>query len=805
MIRVALTGLAQRRLRTFLTALAIVVGVATVSAALTLGDTLEAGSDALSKDAYRGTAAAVTARTAFTSGSDSFTKDPTLPASALDAVRRVPEAGVAAGDLTTLDAKLLDRDGDPVGQGPYFGVGLDTATPGFERLTPFRLRDGAWPRGPGQVVLDAGSADKQDLHVGDTVRIAASGPVRSFRVVGTARFGSVKSIGVATAALFDLRTAQQVFGEPGRLDAILVAGRSGTPPAQVRAALAAALPHGLQVRTAQAQDRFTLDGLDTFVGIIQAVLLGFGLIAVLVGGFTIFNTLSITVAQRTREFGLLRMVGARRRQVLGSVLAEALAVGLLASVAGLVAGVGLAAGLDALLKSIGVDLPQSGLVVTGGTVAVSLLVGVLVTVLAGLRPAWKATRIAPVAALRDVGADGPRPGVVGRGVRAIAGVLGRPAQLLGGSAGTLARRNAMRNPGRVAATAAAMTIGVALVTAVTVLAQGLKDTTSGSLRDRISAGAVVVDKDGWSPIDPTVERDVRAVPGVRATSSIVQDGGRAFGQEEGVNTVDPATLPRVFDFDWSHGDRAVLAGLRDDGAIVDSGWADEHGLAVGGRFTLTSAAGRDLRLTVRGIETSPVLDMLGLGPITITRSAARSAGFAATRARFTLVDAPGVGTATLARALDRHPEVEVQARDAYVDDQAKQIDPLLAIFTVLLALAVIVSLFGLVNALVLATFERTRELGTLRAVGMTRRQVRRMVRHESVITALLGAALGMAVGLGLAALAVAVWGDVGLAFGVPVGSLVAFTVVAIVAGVLAAVLPARRAARMDVLGALAYE
>ena len=544
MIRVALTGLAQRRLRTFLTALAIVVGVATVSAALTLGDTLEAGSDALSKDAYRGTAAAVTARTAFTSGSDSFTKDPTLPASALDAVRRVPEAGVAAGDLTTLDAKLLDRDGDPVGQGPYFGVGLDTATPGFERLTPFRLRDGAWPRGPGQVVLDAGSADKQDLHVGDTVRIAASGPVRSFRVVGTARFGSVKSIGVATAALFDLRTAQQVFGEPGRLDAILVAGRSGTPPAQVRAALAAALPHGLQVRTAQAQDRFTLDGLDTFVGIIQAVLLGFGLIAVLVGGFTIFNTLSITVAQRTREFGLLRMVGARRRQVLGSVLAEALAVGLLASVAGLVAGVGLAAGLDALLKSIGVDLPQSGLVVTGGTVAVSLLVGVLVTVLAGLRPAWKATRIAPVAALRDVGADGPRPGVVGRGVRAIAGVLGRPAQLLGGSAGTLARRNAMRNPGRVAATAAAMTIGVALVTA----------------RDRPRAGAQGHDvrqparpdlpparssstRTAGRPSTPRSSATSAPCPASGRRRASCQDGGRAFGQEEGVNTVDPATLP----------------------------------------------------------------------------------------------------------------------------------------------------------------------------------------------------------------------------------------------------------------------
>jgi len=456
------------------------------------------------------------------------------------------------------------------------------------------------------------------------------------------------------------------------------------------------------------------------------------------------------------------------------------------------------------LTATGLDLPKSGMVFSAGTAVVALLVGVVVTVIAGLRPAWKATRIAPVAALRAASPDGDL-GRAGRAIRGVVAVLGRPAQAVGGSAGRLARLNAMRNPGRVAVTASALMIGVALVTAVTVLAQGLKDTTSGTLKDRIAATAVVTDKDGWSPISAQVEREVGQAPGVRATSTVVQDGGQAFGQEESINKVDPATIAKVFDFEWKTGDRRALAGLGRDGAIVDSGWASEHGLKVGSRFELTSAAGRTATLTVRGIEKSPVLDMLGLGPITLSTRAADAAGFQETRGRFTLVDAPGATTAQLAGALRSHPEVQVLSRDAYIDEQAKAIDPIVAIFTVLLALAVIVSLFGLVNALVLATFERTRELGTLRAVGMSRRQVRRMVRHESIITALLGAALGMGAGLALAAAAVATWGSVGLAFGLPVGSLVAFTLVAVLAGVLAAVLPARRAARLDVLGALAYE
>jgi putative ABC transport system permease protein len=805
MIRVALKGLAQHRLRTVLTTLAIVVGVATMSAAFTLSDTLRKGSDALSSASYDGTAAVVSARTAFDRSSDGYTKAPTISESELAAVRRVPGVGVAVGDLTNTTTKMLQASGEPIGDGPYFGIGLDARTPGFERVTPLRLREGHWAAGPEEVVIDASTAEREGLGIGDRVRVAPGGPARYFRVVGVARFGSVKSIGTATAAVFDLRTAQRLFGSEGRLDSVLVAARRGASAADVRHALAAALPATAQVTTAAEHDRFTLDGLDGFVDVIGIVLVAFAAVAILVGAFTIFNTLSITVAQRSREFGLLRMVGAGRRQVLGAVLAEALALGLAASVVGVVAGLGLAKGLSTVLAGLGLDLPQTGTVFALRTVVVSLAVGTVVTVLAGLVPAWRATRIAPVAALRAASPDGHEPGRVGRLVRAVAGALGRPAQVVGGAAGSLARRNAMRNPGRVAVTALALTIGVALVTAVSVLGQGLKDSTTGSLQERLSATHVVVDKDGWTPIDGGVERRVASAPGVRAVSSVRQDGALAFGDEEGVNVVDPATVGRVLDFEWERGDRSVLAGLGTDGAVVDEGWATEHGLGVGDRFSLTSAAGRRLALRVRGIEASPVIDILGLGPITISRQAAAEAGMAERRNRFTLVDAPGADPRALGAALRANPEVEVQTAAQYIDEQAKSIDPLLAIFYVLLTLAVVVSLFGLVNALVLSTFERTRELGMLRAVGMTRRQLRRMVRHESIITAVLGAAIGMAAGLGLAGLAVALWGDVGLAFGVPVGALVAFTLVAIAAGVLAAVLPARRAARMDVLGALAYE
>jgi putative ABC transport system permease protein len=835
MTRVALKGLSSRRLRTALTALAIVLGVAMVSGAYTLTDTMRGAADSLSKASYEGTAAVVSAKTAFDIDEDEFGQRPTIPESAL---AEVP--GRAVGSITD-EAKLLDRDGDVVGTGPYFGVGLDRRA---GELSPFRLEEGRFAGGPGEVVIDAGTAEKQGYAVGDRISLQARGPVQTAEVTGIATFGEVDSIGTATFALFDLEAAQALFDKVGRYDEILVAGDAGT-----RRAVAQALPQ-YKVQTAEAHDRFTLDGLKSFVSFIQVFLLVFGGIAVFVGAFTIFNTLSITVAQRSRELALLRALGATRRQVLRSVVAEALVLGAAGSVIGLVAGLGLAKLLSSVFAQVGLDLPQTSTVFAARTVIVSLLVGVVVTVLAGLGPALRATRVSPVTALRE-GAEVP-PGRIGRhaskiavavgalalgvlglgmfgpGIEAegrlallapgalllfmavalmsprlvppLASVLGRPAARLAGSAGVMARRNAMRNPGRTAVTAAALMIGIALVAFSALLGNGLRESTKGAIADGVRADYVLVGQDGWSQIDPKATEAAAAVAGVEVATGVVQDRGRAFGEKVSVDGVDPAAVTRVL------GEEAFasLAGAGGLAAVVTEKLADEHGLAEGDRLTVTAPAGERLDLRVAGISHPDKFNPLGLGDVTITRAAYDDA-FTNERERFAFVNADGAPAGALERAVEPFADVKLQTKSEFETDQSAWVDQILGIFYVLLGLAVIVSLFGIVNTLALSVLERTRELGMLRAIGMTRRQVRRMVRHESVVTALIGAALGIGVGLFMAALATTALSDEGLRFAVPVGSLVAFTVVAALAGVLAAIGPARRAARLDPLAALQYE
>jgi putative ABC transport system permease protein len=855
MTKAALKGIAGRKLRTALTALAIVLGVAMVSGAYTLTDTMRNAADDLSRASYGGTDAVVAAKQAFDQNVDSGFESPTVPAALLQQVRAVPDVGVAVGDVTDDATKIIGRDGRPVGQGPYFGSGYDP-TPGAGRLSPYRLEQGRWPSGRDEVVIATATARDEGYEVGSRIQIASHGPKQPFTVVGLANFGEVEAIGTATFAIFDLRRAQELFGKEGRYDAILVAGKPGVTAERVRDSLAEALPQH-RVQTAEDDDRFTLDGLKEFIGILQKALLAFGGVAVFVGAFIIFNTLSITVAQRAREFGMLRTIGATRRQVLASVLVEALAIGAIASATGLFGGLGLAALLESIFRATGVDLPQSGLVFAPRTIVVSLLVGIVITTLAGLVPALRATRVSPVEVMREgavlpetaisrrsgriavvttaVGlavlgwalfggglAIGERlalmaPGVlvlfVGvallspRLVGPMARVIGWPAERIGASAGRLARRNAMRNPGRTAVTAAALMIGVALVTFVAVFAKGIKASTTTALDRQVQADYVVNGRDGWSSIDPAAAAAVRDAPGVTAATGITQDEGRAFGEKATVDGVDPAAIGRVFRFDWKDGDEGSLRALASDGAIVDESYADEHGLEIGSPVEVTAASGRKLRVRVSGISDPPAFDALGFGDITISK-ASYDRVFKTREDRFTFVASSDTSRATteaLERRLEPFPDAKVQTAAAFSDEQADAIDPLLALFTVLLGLAVIVSLFGIVNTLVLSVFERTRELGMLRAVGMTRRQVRRMIRHESVITALIGSTLGIAVGMFLAALATGALAEYELEFAIPVAQLVAFTVVAAVAGVLAAILPARRAARLDPLAALQYE
>jgi putative ABC transport system permease protein len=855
MIRVALKGLAERRLRTTLTALAIVIGVAMVSGAYVLSDTMGKGASSLSTASYRGTDAVLTARTAFHLSAQDGADAPTVSASLLRRVRQLSQVAVAVGDITDKSTKLVGRDGKIAGSGPYFGVGHDSRTPGASQLTPFKLKSGRWPTGPGEVAIDAGSASQQHWRVGDRVRVQAHGPARSYRISGIATFGAVKSLGTASFTVFDLASAQNVLDRPGTYDSILVAAKPGVSAAQLRRALSAAVPHSARVLSAAAQDRFGLDGLKQFVKLLEVILLAFGGVAIFLGSFTIFNTLSITVAQRSRELALLRTIGSSRRQVLGSVVLEALIMGILASVTGLFVGLGLATGLSTIMAKAGLDLPQTGTVFAPRTAIVSLLVGVLVTVLAGLGPALRATRVAPVTALREgaeispsrLGRRAPQlaigmlalaavllalgmfahgitasqrfvaivPGclllflamaiISPRLVRPLASLLGRPAQRIGGAPGSLARGNSMRNPGRTAITAAALMIGIALVTFVTVLGQGIRASTTGTLEKQIRANYVISGQDGYSPIDPTASRAAATTRGVTLTSSITQNEGRAFGQSISVNGVQAPTIGRLYRFDWKAGSDAALARLDGDGAIVDSSFATTHHLRLGSRFAITPPKGASLELVVRGIDSPPKFNALGLGEVSVSsHTFART--FTTRENRLTFVEADGKGAKrALERALADFPDVKVASRSEFAKDQIAWVSKMLSILYVLLGLAVVVSLFGIINTLVLSVFERTRELGMLRAIGLSRQQVRRMIRHESIITSLIGATMGIALGLFLAILMTTALAGQGLQFALPIGSLAAFVTVAIAAGSLAAILPARRAARLDPLTALQYE
>ena len=845
MTRVSLRGITTRRLRTVLTALAVVLGVAMVSGSYTLTDTMRGAADSLSSSAYDGTAAVVSAKTAFDVGSEEYGPRTEIPASSLERVRAVPGVERAVGSISD-EARILDKDGDVIGTGPYFGVGLD---PQAGELSPFRLKEGRFASGPGEVVIDAGNAAREGYSVGDTITVQARGPERKVEVTGLATFGDVDSIGKATFALFELESARSLFDTEGGYTEILVGG-----PDSVRAELSKSLGDSLQVKTAAADDRFDLDGLKTFVKFLKVFLLVFGGIAVFVGAFMIYNTLSITVAQRSRELALLRALGATRRQVLRSVVVEALAIGTVASLIGLAAGVGLAKLLNGVFASAGIELPSTATVFGTRTIVVSLAVGIIVTVLAALGPALRATRVSPVTAMRE-GADIPAgrigrraplfaaiagalalgvlglgmfgPGIDAEGrlallapgalllfiavalisprlVPRLASALGRPGQRVAGAAGGLARRNAMRNPGRTAATAAALMIGIALVAFSAVLGEGMRESTKGALQEQVRADYVIVGQDGWSPIDPAAAEAAASVPGVDVATGLVQDRARAFGEKVSVDGVDETRIASVFGFEWDQGSDDAYASLASGGAIVTDSFAEDHDLAVGDRFEVTALGGDRLGLSVAGVSKPDRFNPLGTGEITIAR-AVYDRSFTAERERYAFVSVDGASQPRLERALASFPDVKLQSKAEFQTDQSAWVDQILGIFYVLLGLAVIVSLFGIVNTLALSVLERTRELGMLRAIGMSRRQVRRMIRHESVVTALIGAVLGIGVGLFLAALATAALSDEGLRFAVPVGSLAAFTVVAAVAGTLAAIGPARRAARLDVLRALQYE
>jgi putative ABC transport system permease protein len=856
MIRFALKSLAGRKLRTALTALAIVLGVAMMSGAYVLTDTIDKAFDAIFVDSYAGTDAVVTGKDPGFSFEGESAEAPPIPEETLERVREVEGVEVAAGSVTDFQTKLLRPDGEEIDTNgsPAFAFGIETA-PEYERFNPLNLVEGRWPSGGAEVAVDEGVADDEDLEVGDMIGVAALGPAQEFEIVGVAKYGDLSSIGNATFAIFDLPTAQELLQKEGQLDAVQAAAAEGTMPDELTRRIQSELGSDFTVRTGVEQASEESSEIATFTTIIRYFLLSFAGIALFVGAFVIFNTLSITVAQRMREFATLRTLGASRRQVLRSVILEALVIGLGASIVGLFSGLALAVGLSELFKALNLELPQTETVFSTRTIVVSLLVGTLVTLVAGLFPAIRATRVPPIAAVRE-GATMPRgrfarlapviataivalavfalgygtlAGDIGIGdrfallgigvlalfigvamlssrlVRPLVRVVGIPARRVGGAAGKIAERNAQRNPGRTAATAAALMIGIALVTFISVLANGLRVSNSDAIERQIQSDLIVTSQDGYSEFPAAVGDAVASVDGVETVSNVRQDIAEFEGDGANLTGLDDR-VEAVYGFSWEEGSDEVLTQLGADGAVLPSNVAEDRDLGVGDSITVRSTDNRTRDFVVRGIyEGSPFYPLLGSASVS---QEAFDELYDRPRNRFTLLNVgedEAAARANVEEALEVFPDTRLFTRPEWIDKEDQEIQQFLLLLYVLLALSVIISLFGMVNTLALSVFERTRELGMLRAVGMTRRQTRRMIRHESVITALIGAALGLPLGIFLAGLVTRALGQYDLRFALPLGQLVVLTVVAVIAGLLAAITPARRAAKLDPLRALQYE
>ena len=854
MTKVALRGLLGRKLRAALTAFAIVLGVAMVSGTFVLTDTIKSAFSTVFTQAYKNADAVITGKSAIGTGGGGGNgpEIPSLPASLLTQVRALSGVEQASGGIAD-QAQVVGHNGKVISVGGAPGLAFSHSPEG-ERFNPLSLTSGTWPSGPGQVDIDAQTASKHNFRVGQQVGVIARGPVQRFRIVGTVKFAGVSSLGGATMTIFTLPEAQQLFHKQGRYDQINAAAKSGTSPTQLVAEIKPLLGASAQVRTGQAQAQQATKDTSGFLNIFQDFLLAFGGIALFVGSFVIANTLSITIAQRTRELATLRTLGASRRQVLTSVLLEAFVIGTIASVVGLFLGLLLAKGLNSLLVSFGIDLPQASPVFKARTIIVALLVGIVITLIAAMRPALRSTRVPPIAAAREgallppsrwarygtpaagativaaialmlVGllvsglSTGPRLLAVGVGAIALfigvamlapklvpplVRVLGWPAARFGGAAGRLAEGNSARNPARTASTASALMIGLALVTLVAVLAAGLRSRFEGAVKEAFVGNYAITAENNFSPISLASENAGRRVPGVTVVSGVRAGTARAFGSNINLTGVEP-NVSRVIKVDWQNGSPATPAQLGADGAFVSKDYAKAQNLHVGSPLSVETPSGRVLHLRLSGI-TNPPKGGSPFGDVTISQGLFDSL-YQNPQNLFTLLKTQGgvtaANTARLNAALSGFPDAKVQTESQFVSNQLSGLNTLLNLLYVLLSLSIVVSLFGIVNTLVLTVFERTRELGMLRAVGMSRRQVRRMIRHESVITALLGAAFGIPLGV---LLALMVGGAIGFAaFTIPWGTLVVFVVAAIIAGLIAAIWPARRAGKLNVLEALSYE
>jgi putative ABC transport system permease protein len=851
MIAVALKGLAARKVRALLTAFAIVIGVSMVSGTFILTDTMQKSFNGLFTASSARTDAVISGKTIVENSTNGGAA--TIDESLLAKLRALPEVEAAGGVVAPDEANVADiigADGKSVAR-ESVGAGYDRAS---ERFSPIGLKDGAWPTASTQVAIDAGSAKKEHLQPGDKVTVSTLGKQHRYTMTGTTTFGGEDSLGFASVAVFDTKTAQTLFDREGQYDSISMAAKSGTPTAELIKAVKPLMPANLQIKDSKQQADDNAEQVNKGMGMIRKLLLGFAGISLLVGAFVIFNTLSITVAQRTREFATLRTLGASRKQVLRSVRLEGFVIGLMASVIGLVLGYGIAKGMISLFAALGVELPKADTVVATHTIIVSLVLGTVITLIATIVPARRATRVPPIAAVREgatlppsklaghslksglvvtlasvasisagIFAGGVSAGAVAlllgvgvlglfagiallapRLVKPLARVVGWPARRTGGVAGDLASANAVRHPGRTASTAAALMVGLTLVTVVAVLGAGFMKSTKSAVSDQLGPKtAYVVDGKDSLPFRAKGADQLAKVQGVDSATQVRSDTAKIGGKEEPISGIDPAAIADYYTFDWSSGSEHALSKLGDDGAIVTKDYAKANHLGIGESVSLQAPSGAKRTLVVRGIYDPPQAKHL-LGEISMTQQGFDEA-FSSPKNSLEFLDGGKDAQAPLEAAMKDVGDAKLHTAAAYPTDATTEMKTMLAMLYVLLGFSVVVSLFGMVNTMVLSVFERTREIGMLRTVGMTRRQTRRMIRNESVITALIGATLGLGLGLFLSGMVTKALSKYDLAFSVPVQTLAGFTVFAVLAGVGAAIMPARRASRLNVLDALHYE
>ena len=853
MSRLALKQLWARKRRAIGAGIAVIIGVAFLSATMVLGNAMTKGIEALFVEGYAATDVQV--KSAFEIDSE---ENETVPISAdlLGRLEALPEVSLA---LPVVDgtAQIVGADGKGIGGNGPPTIGQNW--PDSPR-NPYVLVDGRAPSGPGEVVIDSGAAADGDLQVGDATHVRVPEPIE-VSVVGIAELRSGSSLGGVTFAFFDTVTAQELMlGSTDKISAVDLQAAAGVTPEQLEDAVSPVIPDDTVAATGAELTDAAMEQMESdFLGFFKVCLLVFAVSALLVACFSINNTFSILVAQRTRESALMRALGASSRQVLASTTVEALLIGVLASGVGLGAGVGLAHGLNALMTAADAGVPSAGMALGTGVVVTALAVGVGVTLLAAIVPAWRASRVAPLAALRDVAVDrsgtsvwraafglllagggaaalvtGPESGepmmVAGLGslglflgfvllgptaARLAAAVIGTPIAALRGTTGKLARGNAMRNPKRTAGTAAALMIGAAVVALFANLASSIKQSMT-DLVDESFGGDLVVRPDGFSGagLPTSLAGRIGELPEV-ATAVPLRDSPITFeragapsddgaGRHEWVVATHVAEMARFIDIGDITGD---LAGMGDASMAVSTEWADDMDAAIGDAVSVRFADGEQGELTIAATFTEAEL----MGDVLVDTSVLdpHSADPSDFLVLIDAADGVSLDAAKQAISAVTAPAGDplVETSDEYLDAQASQLDSALGLVYGLLALAVIIALIGIANTLSLSLHERTRELGLLRAVGQTKRKLRATVRWESVIISIFGTFGGLALGTFMCwGLVQAIAETEGFAtFAPSYPTLGVVLGVSVLAGVLAAWRPSRRASKLDVLTAIATD